>query len=173
MDDVVTERCIGCAAIVPRIAGPIHRYMTSAPGCWALWGELNARLLSDPSTAPYRQLCVDAYAVQHPGTPGPQAEQSVAVHLISLYAQLELGFPSDRMPSIVDSMLRTKDGFHWLTPPAFDSALTVAVVLKSARNLRVEAREWATSAWHAWSAHHSQIRQWHEAERRRQSAGSA
>jgi Family of unknown function (DUF5946) len=172
MADRATERCVGCGAAVPRIAGPIHRYMTSAPGCWALWGELNARLLSDPQTAAYRHLCVDSYAVQHPGSPGPQAIQSVAGHLVSLYAQLELGFPSDRMPRVVESMLRTKGRFRWLTPPAFDDAHTVASVLKSQRDLRVEATAWATSVWRAWSAHHRQVRHWYEVASR-QSVGSA
>jgi uncharacterized protein DUF5946 len=62
-----TERCIGCGAIVTKIDGPIHRYMASAPGCWAKHGQVSAHLLSDSQAAPYRQLCADAYAVQHPG----------------------------------------------------------------------------------------------------------
>jgi hypothetical protein len=50
-----TERCIGCGAMVPRIDGPTHRYMTSAPGCWAKHGEVSAHHLSDPHAWHYRQ----------------------------------------------------------------------------------------------------------------------
>jgi len=83
-EPVVTERCVSCGATVPRIEGPIHRYMTSAPGCWAMFGELQARILSDPAAAPHRQFCADSFAVEHPGTPGPNAIQSVGGHLVSL-----------------------------------------------------------------------------------------
>lgn len=126
------------------------------------WGELNARLLTDASTASHRQQFVDAYAVQHPGTPGPQAIQSVAVHLISLYAQLERGLPSDRMPGAIEPMLRTKGGFHWLTPPSFAGALTVADIAGSERDLDVRGRSWARSVWQAWAPHHAQVKAWYE-----------
>ncbi len=93
MEHQASERCVGCGAVVPRVAGPVHRYMTSAPGCWALWGTLNARLMSEPSHGPYRQLIVDTYAVQHPGTPGPQAIQSVGAHLVSTVRPIGARFP--------------------------------------------------------------------------------
>src|SRR5437764_9967088 len=86
-------RCVGCGALVPATAGPTHRYLLSAPACWAMYGELIAGLFSDPAAAPYRQLCVDAYAVQHPGEPNEQAIQSVAGHLLSLYTTIELNAP--------------------------------------------------------------------------------
>jgi hypothetical protein len=162
MDDEATEQCVGCAAVVPRITGPVHQYMTSAPGCWALWGELNARLLSDTSTAPYRQLIVDTYAVQHPGTPGPQAIQSVAIHLMSLYAQLDRGFPSDRIPGAFEPMLRVKGGFHWLSPPSFAGALNVVDVVGARRDLEAQGRTWARSVWRAWAPHHAQVKLWFE-----------
>jgi hypothetical protein len=136
--------------------------MTSAPGCWALWGELDARLLSDPGTASYRQQLVDAYAVQHPGTPGPQAIQSVAIHLMSLYAQLERGFPSDRIPGVIEPLLRAKGTFHWLAPPPFAGALTVVDIAASEHDLEVRGRTWARSAWQAWAAHHAQVKIWYE-----------
>jgi hypothetical protein len=45
--------------------------------------------------APTNALLGDAYAAQHPGTPSPQAIQSVAVHLLALYAVLEKGVASE------------------------------------------------------------------------------
>ena len=144
----------------PRVAGPVHRYMTSVPACWALWGELNAKLLSDSSTGSYRQQIVDAYAAQHPGIPGPQAIQSVAVHLMSLYAQLERGFPSDRIPGAIESVLRAKGAFQWLTPPSFAGALTVLDVAAAGGDLEIRGRDWARSVWQAWAPHHPQVKAW-------------
>jgi Family of unknown function (DUF5946) len=160
MDDA-TERCVGCGAIVPRIDGPIHRYMTSAPGCWAMFGELNAHYLSDPAAVAYRKLCADAYAVQHPGTSGPQAIQSVALHLVSLYGQLELGQPPELTHRVIERGLGLRGRFHWLTPPTSGGARTVAFMLAHLDEPLLAAREWAASAWQAWAAHHDQIRAWH------------
>jgi len=156
------ERCIGCGAIVPRIDGPIHRYMTSAPGCWAQYGELCARNLSDPEASRYRQMCADTYAVQHPGRPGPQAVQSVGGHLVSLYAQLELGLPLSRTAALLERGTQRKGYFTWLTPPSCEGALTVLFMLANLHDPSRAAREWATSAWQAWSSHHPQIRAWHD-----------
>src|SRR5215813_7857026 len=37
-----TVRCFGCGVAVPDIEGPTHRYMLSAPGCWARYGRPQA-----------------------------------------------------------------------------------------------------------------------------------
>ena len=63
-------------------------------------GELAAHHLSDPHASDYRQLCADAYAVQHPGRPGLQATQSVGGHLVNLFAQVEVGLPVARAAAI-------------------------------------------------------------------------
>ncbi|MFC1547249.1 hypothetical protein ACFL5M_01855 [Candidatus Neomarinimicrobiota bacterium] len=34
---------ISCGAMVPDIEGPLYEYMTSSPGCWAVFGEVLAR----------------------------------------------------------------------------------------------------------------------------------
>jgi hypothetical protein len=156
-----TERCVGCGATVPRITGPIHRYMISAPGCWALHGELSARLLGDPGAGRFRQLCVDAYAVQHPGTPSPQAIQSVAGHLISLYAQLELGLATEAAPGLLQRVTREKGQYHWLTPPSLANVRTIVYVLAELDRLPEAAHEWAADAWRAWAHAHEQVRAWY------------
>ena len=159
-----TEKCIGCGAFVPRIEGPIHPYMTSAPGCWLIFGEVNARYFGNEAAASYRQLCADAFAVQHPGIATVrQAVQSVCVHLMSLYAQLELGIPSERMPIHNRPALEQRgERYHWLTPPSFENSLTVRSMLSSDKEPLEAAREWAQSAWSAWSEHHAQVRAWHD-----------
>ena len=157
-----TERCVGCGAIVPRIEGPVHRYMTSSPGCWALNGEVAARHLADPAASSYRQLCVDAYAVQHPGVPGPQAIQSVGGHLVSLHAQVELGLPIARASAALERGIRRKGYFRWLTPPSFHGALTVLFMAANLDDPASAARAWAESAWRAWAPHHAQVRAWYD-----------
>lgn len=56
-----TIRCPGCAAVVPDVDGPTHRYIGGAPACWAAFTELLVQ-----GIAPYGG---DAYAAQHPGSP--------------------------------------------------------------------------------------------------------
>src|SRR5450759_4052888 len=102
------ERCVGCGADFEVVTGPIHRYMTSAPGCWARYGELLGSLSIQPRLQAARQMCVDAYAVQHPGTPSPQAIQSVAVHLLNMHEYLVLG-----RPVTPPRLARHKGAFHW------------------------------------------------------------
>jgi Family of unknown function (DUF5946) len=148
--------------MVPRTEGPIHRYMTSAPACWAMFGELNAHYLSDPASVHYRQLCADAYAVQHPGTLGPQAIQSGALHLMSLCAQLERGLPPEVASRLIQRGTRLKGRFHWLRPPTFSDARTIAFMLAHLDDPRPAAREWSASAWRAWTVHHHQIRAWYD-----------
>ncbi|MGA9835952.1 MAG: DUF5946 family protein [Gemmatimonadaceae bacterium] len=157
-----TERCLGCGAIVPMVDGPIHRYMTSAPGCWAAYGELSAHLLSDATAGAYRQLCVDAYAVQHPGQPGPQATQSVGGHLVSLLAQLELNLPASRSVAVLERGIKQKGFFSPLAPPSFDAAYTVLFMRANLNAPAWAARQWAVSAWRAWAAHHEQVRAWYD-----------
>lgn len=155
-------RCVGCGAVVPATEGPTHRYMTSAPACWATYGELTAVLLSDPAATSYRQWCVDAFAVQHPGEPTEQAIQSVAAHLLSLYATLELNAPGAGSHRVINAVTARKGAYAWLTPPiAF--TVTVGDVLASRDQLHDAAHKWARSAWDAWRPHHDQVKAWHSA----------
>lgn len=112
-----TVRCVGCGAVVPATDGPTHRYMLSAPACWAAYGELTAVLLGDAAAAPHRQWCVDAFAVQHPGEPNAQAIQSVAAHLLSLYVTLELKAPPAASHRVINRVTARKGDYRWLTPP--------------------------------------------------------
>lgn len=159
--DTPTERCVGCGALVARISGPTHRYMLSAPGCWALYGELLAQLLSDSSTENMRRRAADAFAVQHPGVPGPQAIQSVALHLISLHAQHVLGRSPIEAHSVIESGVRAKPAFRWLTPPSSMGPITVAHVLDRRASTEKTTADWAREAWQAWEPWHAQIRDWH------------
>jgi len=153
-------QCVGCGATVVETTGPIHRYMLAAPACWAMFGELNALLLSDPAAAGCRQWCVDAYAVQHPGEPNEQAIQSVACHLMSLYSTLVLKMPVSKAPGIITRATARKGHYRWLSPPSAHT-MTVADILRDRQNIGNAAHQWARAAWDAWRPHHEQVKLWH------------
>jgi hypothetical protein len=155
-------RCIGCGGLVPQMDGPTHRYMESSPGCWHLYGEVLAREYGDRAFAAVHRLTVDAYAVQHPGRPSPQAIQSVCVHLLSLCLVLERGLAANYATRVMGEATRAKGRFFWLTPPALLGRVTVADVAAAAAPHEHEerVRAWAEAAWSAWAEHHATVRSW-------------
>lgn len=136
--------------------------MESSPACWAAYGEVLAREYSDQAYFQVHRLSVDAYAVQHPGHPNPQAIQSMAVHLVRLCLLLERGLPMERANDAMLKASEQESKFVWLTPPASFGTVTVADVWKAeALEAHIAAvRRWAMSAWKAWSPHHSTVRAW-------------
>jgi hypothetical protein len=155
-----TVACPGCGALVPDIDGPIHRYMLAAPGCWATYTGLLAGALDGLELpVPHGGLTVDAYAVQHPGTPNPQAIQSVWVHLITLYLALERGWPPPRLVRVGLMGIDAAAGKAWLEPPGSMGPITaidVATASPSEAPERVSA--WVDGAWAAWASRHALIR---------------
>jgi hypothetical protein len=136
--------------------------MGSSPACWAAYGEVLAREYSDPAYFQVHRLSVDAYAVQHPGRPGPQAIQSVAVHLIRLCLLLERGLPMARANDAMLKASEREDLYVWLEPPASRGSVTVGDVAGAQEpdaHMAV-VRRWAVSAWQAWEPHHGTIRSW-------------
>jgi Family of unknown function (DUF5946) len=163
------ERCVGCGATVDTIDGPVHRYMTSAPACWQRYGAVLSGLYVRPELQTSLVMCVDTYAVQHPGTPNPQAIQSVAVHLLNLHGYLVRKRPVD-----IPQRTVSEKAFHavatpaeraayWLEPPSFAGALTVFDMPIDGTDaaVSVAARAWAESVWAAWSAHHERVAEWY------------
>ena len=152
------ERCVGCGAGFDAIEGPIHRYMTSSPACWACYGELLGAMAVRPELQLARLYSVDAYAVQHPGTPNPQAIQSVAVHLLNMYGYLLRG-----LPVAPPRFAGHKGAFRWLTPPANPASRTVRDMPTTgdAGAIAAASRAWVEAVWAAWAEHHAQIAEWH------------
>jgi hypothetical protein len=136
--------------------------MLSSPGCWAVYGTLLARDYGEYGYPAVHRLSVDAYAVQHPGQPNRQAIQSVAVHLIGLYLSLEGGLPAAQVTKAIGRATQFSAGFVWLTPPASMGEITVvdAADADGLEKYQLIAKDWAQSAWQAWSGHHGQIRKW-------------
>lgn len=156
-----TTPCPGCGTELPSFDGPVHRYMDSSPACWAKYGELLVREYENPEYMAAHRLTVDAWAVQHPGRPSAQSIQSVAVHLVSLHAVLEMSM-SHREATALIKMCAEKGRFEWLEPPVAPHWLNVLQPLAatSAAEHSTMVREWACSAWKAWTQHHKQIRTW-------------
>lgn len=154
--------CIGCGALVPNTDGPTHAYIGASPGCWAVFGEVQAREAGDSRYAEVRQCTVDTYAVQHPGKPERRSTQSVTVHLISLCTLVERGFESTAAIRAIRSALKFRDSFEWLTPPESLGDVTILYVRDATtpQTHTSRVREWASSVWRAWSPHHQVIHKW-------------
>lgn len=159
---MIQVKCMGCGASFDDIEGPVHRYMESSPGCWAVYGEVLAREYSDPTYYEVHRLSVDAYAVQHPGSPSRQSIQSVGVHLIRLCLFLEHGLSAEDANDAMLEAAKLKHTFTWLEPPESLGSITVADVARArtAAEHKQAVRAWAQSAWDAWSSHHDTIRSW-------------
>jgi hypothetical protein len=88
--------------------------------------------------------------------------QSVAVHLMSLCAALERGWPPDRAPHLLRRALARPTGWRWLGPALPVGRITVDDVATASdpqeRGRRAQA--WAQDLWSAYSAHHTEVRQW-------------
>jgi hypothetical protein len=163
--------------MAPDIAGPTHPYIGSAPGCWALYGEVLGREYGEFNYPGVHRLCFDTYAVQHP-RPGAgggdqpseslkrKATQSVAVHLIALHFTLERGLNSQHALNAIRRAIEGAGNHHELEPPDFAGCLTVVNVARPPASDVEEhsqrVRAWSESVWQAWSAHHDVVRRWAE-----------
>ncbi len=163
------SKCFSCGGEYPDIEGPVHRYMTSTPGCWSIYGKVLAREYSDPSYFSVHRLTVDAYAVQHPGSKDRQSIQSVGVHLIRLCLFLEHGLTAKNANYVMLEAGKYKNSFIWLKPPDSMGSITAADVhkAKSVHEHKSFVTAWAESSWNAWSMHHETIRSWLPAQHRR------
>ena len=145
--------CGGCGALVPEVDGPTHRYIGASAGCWEAHGELMVREF-EPEYGRLSQMTVDTYAAQHPGVDGPQARQSVAVHLMSLCLQLERGARQEEATRMLQAVLpsRNRPEFPWLAVPASLGAVTVLDVLAAAgpEAHLAAVRRWGPSAAGNW-----------------------
>jgi hypothetical protein len=155
-------KCFGCGGLVPDIDGVTHKYVLSAPGCWRVYGEILSKEYGEYGYPSIHRITVDAYSVQHPGKPVRQAVQSVAVHLISLYYVLEMGYDFKRATQAMSRATQFKNKFFWLEPPAFMGEITVVDVARTMDYYEYEktVKNWGLCAWTAWANHHTQICEW-------------
>ncbi len=145
---------------MPDEDGPIHRYMTASPGCWRIYTELGAGSMP---RAPRSTLTVDAYAVTHPGVAGPQSTPSAWIHLVTLCAVLERGWPVEQAVRLRRTAADAFTGWPWLERPGAMGPVTVVDVAAAVRlGDAVRARDlvsaWIDGAWNAWEVHHATVR---------------
>ena len=158
------KKCPSCGGLFPDIDGPTHRYMVSSPGCWAAFGEVLQREYGDPALQDVHRLTVDAYAAQHPGTRSRQSVQSVGLHLVRLYLQLEGGLSTPRANDAMLALGQHKHELSWLEPPASIGQVTIADVVPclGPEEHRAAVRMWAQSVLAAWSVHRPTLERWAE-----------
>jgi len=150
-------RCVGCGGLVPDEDGPLHRYMTASPGCCRIYSQLAA---GGMPSHPWSGLTVDAYAVTHPGVPGPQSTSSAWIHLTTLCFVLERGWPPEQAIRLRRTGADAFAGWPWLEPPPFTGEVTAVDVATAADPYAASelVRDWVAGAWSAWSPHHPAIR---------------
>jgi Family of unknown function (DUF5946) len=155
-----TVSCIGCGAVVDDIPGPVHAYMTSAPGCWALHGALLVRGLEWGVDRGTVQCRTDAYAAQHATNPDPRNRQSVVVHLMSLCATFEIGLAPGATTGLIGGWTHRQGGYPDLISGDHHGALTIVDALAAPdASAHAEAiHRWARSVWEGWAPQHAQIR---------------
>lgn len=148
--------CPGCGAPVPAGDGPVHEYVAASPGCWKLFGELQADEHRRFGYPPAHRLVVDAYMAQHPGDGSDRRDrQSVFVHLAGLCAVLERGWPAERTTDLLRRVMRGRRDFPVLERSGGPGTLTVVHAAGAADLADYErrAREWADAVWSSWSEH--------------------
>ena len=157
-----TETCPGCGALFPASDGPTHAYIGASVGCWAIFGEVVAREYSDFRYGSIHQMTVDTFAVQHPGEPSRRASQSVALHLISLYLQLERAYDPERARDALKRAADSGKDYTWLDPPDRIGELTILDVYGATtpEEHHQLVEEWARSVWKSWNIHWDTIREW-------------
>jgi hypothetical protein len=147
--------------MAPGASGPVHAYIPASPGCWSLFCSLTDwmhSLVGDYGSTIAQQL-VDSYMIQHAINAERRNRQSVAVHLMSLGASLELGVKGDELRVLLGRW--THREYPELLPRPLEYDITVdQIVLAVDSERREVVGDWARSAWQAWTEHHEVVRGW-------------
>jgi hypothetical protein len=105
------------------------------------------------------QWTVDAYAVQHATNHDRRNRQSVAIHLMSLCANLVYGVPGTELRVYLGTWTHREFAIPEPTPSSYP--VTVREVSDATDEARPSAAsDWAEETWKAWSPHHEQVSAW-------------
>ena len=145
---------------MPDEEGPVHAYITAAPGCWRMFLEVGARSVGWALSPGIVQLRTDAYASQHSTNPDPRNRQSVAVHLMSLCASLELRLPPGSTTHLLGSWTHRPGGYPDFTDASPPGAITIVELHSAVGQGEYEAvvEAWAQSVWGSYGAVHDAVR---------------
>ncbi|WP_051142583.1 DUF5946 family protein [Gryllotalpicola ginsengisoli] len=145
--------CPGCGLVRPDdpAAVPADGLDASAE-CWAVYGEVTARAISEPRLAPWHQLAVDAYAAQHPLASAKPIRTAFA--LIGLLLAVERGASGFEVRAAHKRLADARrDWPAFARPAALDEVrLTVAEVRAATDPAAHIAalQTWAAAVWAAW-----------------------
>ncbi len=160
IEDIIA--CPRCGALVPDVDGPVHKYVPSAPGCWRIFGEVQAEEARRFRYPQAHRLVVDAYMAQHPGDGSDRRDrQSVFVHLVGLCAMLEHDIRDPYATKLLGQVIRRRQGdFPILARTEGPGSLTVLHLIGAddLDDYERRALEWARSVWESWGAHRELIR---------------
>ncbi len=161
ISDTLHIPCPGCCASVPLVDGQTFKpYIGTCEGCWRIYTNVLSHQLEEyEEHKEYHRILVDAYSVQHPGTPSLQSIQSVNVHLIGLCAMLEKNATGAQATHAMRMVLHHKRDFRWLKPPSFQSRLSITSIQLDSdiEQMHKSIVMWAKDVWSAWSAHHNTV----------------
>lgn len=159
--DAALTSCENCGARVAAIDGPTHAYMTSAAGCWAGFGELQACELSRFGYLPAHGIVVDAYAASHGGDGTQRRDrQSVFIHLMAICGVTERGLTPARRVALLQRVTTGHPDFPRLErPPGHPAqAFTDLLGAEDAGDYDRRARNWAAAVWTFWAPEQPRIR---------------
>ena len=154
--------CPQCGAAVPDVTGPVHEYVPSAPGCWQLFGRIQADEALRFGYPSAHRTVVDAYMAQHPGDGRDRRDrQSVFVHLAGLYVVVEQHLPPAHATNVLRRVLEGRDDFPALARDSEPGGLTIAHLVGARDLAEYENRVlvWGHEVWQAWAQHHALIRE--------------
>ncbi|HKY47493.1 MAG TPA: DUF5946 family protein [Acidimicrobiia bacterium] len=162
----MSEVCPGCQASLEPVDGPTHRYIGASPACWRIYTTLLGGGYAVVGGDRYGSLLVDAYAAQHPGVDSQQARQSVAVHLVTLWAILKAEADVEKAIDIrvrAVSVGKRTGGFQWLEPAPSSYPLTVADLTSTEPIDASSIDLFVGGVLGTWMGYHEEaIRKWHD-----------
>ena len=132
------------------------------PACQRLFDEVLAREFGDYRYGREHRLTVDAYSLQHP-TEYMRSAKSYVAHLTGMCAAFETGDTAATNRAVLEWLNGPKVFSRPEQPPRLKrGALTITHVHAAGdpdEHVR-RVREWAESAWAAWSDYHDLARAW-------------
>lgn len=151
--------CPGCGVDTEPDQVPFPDYIGTTGGCWRRYSETLALVSADRWDPATNRLMVDAYAAQHPGRPGRQADQSVAVHLVGLLLVLEFRFEAGRATRVMDALLRKRRHYPRLerTPAPGEPTIKGFAGVEAPDQVTTLARRWASAVWESYATHRGAI----------------
>lgn len=149
---VSLEDCPSCGAVA----------VGGLTGCEEVFSKLIGREFADSALFRAHRLTVDAYCLQHPEK-YMISTKSAAAHLSGICWSLEIGENLHLPPALKRFVDGPRVFVRVAVPPQLHRGkinVTHLISVSEPHEYLVAAREWAHSAWSAWSSNWEQARAW-------------